>query len=242
MHHCSSECIFTIHNLGLYLPRPDLLPYTIELHTLNLSLDNGGEGDQQHIFGEILVKLTLLTLRQLAISCSDNEPLLWPTDHFPAFAARSRFRQTLANLYLHNVFITEDELVECLSEMQALSRLYIEDLFSWDGSEDHALITNSLLVRLICDDDLSDLVPRLTNFAFTSLFTFDDDTFLDFVASRLVAGRADDGPFSIETMAFPDAVGCDFGPVAVADLLDLVERGQLRWSRTTEEDIQLKWA
>ncbi|KAJ6502879.1 hypothetical protein C8R47DRAFT_1251768, partial [Mycena vitilis] len=159
---------------------PALLPCTIELHTLNLSLANGGEADQQEIFGEILAKVTLLGLRQLAIRHSDNEPLLWPTYHFLSSSASSA--------------ITTPP--------------------TWS------------------------LGSRISHFA----LHFRRYTFLDFVASRLVAGRAADVPFSIETMACPDAAGRDFAPFAVADMLDLVDRGQLRWSRTTEEDIRLRWA
>jgi hypothetical protein len=62
--------------------------------------------------------------------------------------------------------ITEDELVECLSEMSLLQELFIQDNTKASGleCENHILLTDSLLRRLAWRPDSSSesLAPDLT--------------------------------------------------------------------------------
>ncbi|KAJ7628220.1 hypothetical protein DFH06DRAFT_1442113 [Mycena polygramma] len=237
---CSNQCEFNIYTLnltGLNLPIFDLVPVRSDIRILRLAiLDLGDEEHCRQAVGEIVGTLTLPCLQELHLwSTRMDQRLFWPRDHFSAFASRSSFAQTLIKLSLHDMVITEDELVACLSEMCLLSELFIQDVARDFDHPHHILLSTTLLQRLVWRPDDSCLIPNLTTFTFASLFDFDDDTFLHMVTSRLVAGSSSDGPFKIQTTRL---MGQDLRTAATARLSEFERRGLLRWSRRTENDLR----
>ncbi|KAJ7617595.1 hypothetical protein DFH06DRAFT_1364225 [Mycena polygramma] len=237
---CSNQCEFNIYTLnltGLDLPIFDLVPVRSNIRVLRLAiLDLGDEEHCRQAVGEIVGTLTLPCLQELHFwSTRIDQRLFWPRDHFPAFASRSSVAQALTKFSLHEMVITEDDLVACLSEMRLLSELFIQDVARDCERPDHILLSTTLLQRLVWRPDDSRLIPNLTTFAFASLFDFDDDTFLHMVASRLVAGSSSDGPFKIQTTRL---MGQDLRTAATARLSEFERRGLLRWSRRTENDLR----
>jgi hypothetical protein len=85
--------------------------------------------------------------------------------------------------------ITEDDLVESLSEMHILLHLFIQDVpCSGVGETDHTLITDSLLRRLTYTHDATSLIPHLSSLHVVTLFTFDTDLLPDLITSRIFPG------------------------------------------------------
>jgi hypothetical protein len=110
------------------------------------------------------------------------------------------------------------------------------DLFLYDvpamaiDEEDHILVTDSLLRRLTWTSDPSCLTPYLSTLHLGSIFTFDHEVLLEFVASRVVPGRADDNPFGIELLNLQlGEPGPEIKESVLACLLELVDRGELRF-------------
>ncbi|KAJ7615226.1 hypothetical protein DFH06DRAFT_1239900 [Mycena polygramma] len=178
---CSSGSVFNVYRLDLnsLAHQPPLAAVVSDIQALCLSLDGSGAR-----LGEILEALTLPCLQKLTIrSCYH-----WPRDHFPAFASRSSFPSGLTSLSLHDTVISEDDLAACLSEMDALGELFIQDIGD-NGIREHMLVTDSLLQRLTWTADPSCLVPRLSSMRFASFFSFRSQALLDFITSRLHSGR-----------------------------------------------------
>ncbi|KAJ7676682.1 hypothetical protein DFH06DRAFT_1121990 [Mycena polygramma] len=152
------------------------------------------------------------------------------------FPSHSSFARTLTKFSLHDMIITEDELVACLSEMCLLSELFIQDVTGDSHRPDNILMFSSLLQHLVWRPEDSCL-PNLTTFAFASLFFFDDETFLHMVTSRLLARSANHGPFRIQTTGL---IGYDLGAAAIAHLLELESCGDLPWSRRSMQDLRAR--
>jgi hypothetical protein len=199
---------------------------------LELSVTENYDPDHfRQAFGEFLGTVTLPFLEQLTLRAVGIHALLWPRHHFLACASRSSFRHTLTKLLFENIIISEDELVECLSEMPALLDLFLHDVPAMAvGEVDHILVTNSLLRRLAWTPDPSCLTPYLSTLRLGSLFTFDHEMLLDFVTSRVVPGKSGDNPFGIELLNLQLAEpGPEMKESVLARLLELVGRGELRF-------------
>ncbi|KAJ6484072.1 hypothetical protein C8R45DRAFT_1000099 [Mycena sanguinolenta] len=206
MSRCSSQCHFSLYNLNISafdLPVEGFsslrVHSTIPVFRLSF-LDDKGAHHSRPILGAIIGTLTLPCLQELLFFSSNPEdhPLFWPREDFLAFSSRSALRDTLTKLILYDTVITEDELVDCLSEMKVLLELFIQDVPGNSNRDQHVLITDTLLDRLTWQDDPSCLAPHLHCFAFSSLFVFGDDAFMKFAESRVVSGRAGDVPFTIQ--------------------------------------------
>ncbi|KAJ6554496.1 hypothetical protein B0H19DRAFT_1029674 [Mycena capillaripes] len=238
----SRTCMLNVCNLHLSFSTADI-PFVISnIPILHLSLDDASDCSAPHlVLGELLAALTLPCLKQLSLCSSAYGPILWPRDHFPAFASRSSFRDTLTKLFLRHMIITEGELLECLSQTQALSELFIQDVPSESLDEvDHVLITDSLFQHLIWVSDTSScLVPNLNHFIFASIFSFGDHPFLNFVTSRIDPGRTGQGPFTVQIFHYP--IGHDLGVSAVAQLSEWEQQGQLRWSVKEIKELPLEF-
>ncbi|KAJ7615206.1 hypothetical protein DFH06DRAFT_1239833 [Mycena polygramma] len=189
---CSSGCVFNVHHLDLEFlaHQPPLTAVVSNIQALCLSLYDSGAR-----LGDILEALTLPCLQKLTIQSSYH----WPRDHFPAFASRSSFPSGLTSLSLHDTVISEDDLAACLSEMDALSELFIQD-FGDNDYRENVLVTASLLQRLTWTADPSCLVPHLSSMRFASFFSFRSQALLDFITSRLHSGRKGNVPFGMDLL------------------------------------------
>ncbi|KAJ7889750.1 hypothetical protein B0H13DRAFT_2666113 [Mycena leptocephala] len=231
----SRGCRVEILNLDLsYIELPIPAQSPVESNTRSLELSVTETYDPDHFrqaFGEILGALTFPFLEQLSLRAVGIHALLWPRHHFLACASRSSFHHTLTKLMFENIIISEDELVECLSDMPALLDLFLYDVPAMaTDEEDHILVTDSLLRRLTWTSDPDCLTPYLSTLHLGSLFTFDHEVLLEFVTSRVVPGRADDNPFGIELINLQlGELGPEMKESVLARLLELVGRGELRF-------------
>ncbi|KAJ7464150.1 hypothetical protein FB451DRAFT_1370494 [Mycena latifolia] len=237
MQQCSSACKFSLFDLDFTdqdFPIPHLTSVQSDISELHLSLsDDGGPEHFRQVLGELLAPLTLPSLQGLLFQAAvTRNPLFWPRAQFGAFFVRSSLRDTLQHLSLHDMIVTEDDLVECLSEMRVLINLHIEDVpSSGPGAEDHLLVTNSLLQRLTRTTDPTCLVPNLRIFAFSSLFTFDDSFLLAFVTSRLVPGQIYGQLFKLDMWWHPTTPAeRDIDEAVAACMTELEGRNELVWS------------
>ncbi|KAF8160360.1 hypothetical protein K438DRAFT_1942370 [Mycena galopus ATCC 62051] len=131
--HCSDQCEFNMDDLQLSqwnASTSTLVRVQSNIPVLRLTVFDEDEGHSRLALGTILGALTLPCLQELHLCSSrpNEHPFLWPRDHFQAFASRSCLLKTLTKLFLYDVVITEEELVECLSEMPALLELFIQDV------------------------------------------------------------------------------------------------------------------
>ncbi|KAJ6455564.1 hypothetical protein C8R47DRAFT_1060753 [Mycena vitilis] len=117
-------------------------------------------------------------------------PVLWSHLPFLSLAERSSFRTNLHTLYLANVFVTEAELLQCLSVLPALNRLSIADHPHLQGSPEQVLVTDTLLTALACTPERPSLVPDLHFCYFRCMLRFDDSVFSTCLLSR-VQGLSD---------------------------------------------------
>ncbi|KAF8145759.1 hypothetical protein K438DRAFT_1735247 [Mycena galopus ATCC 62051] len=255
MSRCSSQCEFNLYDLDVSdftVPISALASVRVQsdIPILRLAiLDVQIEEHSRQALGEILRVLTLPRLQLLHFHSPRPErfPLFWPRDDFLALASRSSFRNTLNKLFLHDLVITQDELVGCLSDMKVLRELFIQDVpgdFSTDHRRaDHILITDSLLQRLGWRPDSSCLVPHMHHFSFGSKFSFEDNAFIEFVDSRLVSGATRDAPFRIDAFRVtdtPNPVRNGLDDAAIARMTALENQGLLRWSQQDREDLRKK--
>ncbi|KAF7350594.1 3-beta hydroxysteroid dehydrogenase isomerase family [Mycena sanguinolenta] len=253
---CSNECEVNIYSLNLSFfdsSTFSAIRLAVESHIpiFRLAiLDRNGEEHSREALGEIITALTLPNLQELHFRSSRPEahPLFWPRDHFPAFASRSCFRDILTKLFLYDMVIAEDELVECLSDMRALMELFIQDVVGSSDHEENILINDTLLRRLTWRSDSSCIAPNLNIFSFASLFFFDDDALVPFVESRArPAERHDSSPFRMEAFALVDSelnirvIGHGFGVDAIAHMDTLQKQGVLRWARHGRKGLQQRF-
>ncbi|KAJ7464136.1 hypothetical protein FB451DRAFT_1562008 [Mycena latifolia] len=189
MQQCSSACKFSLFDLDFTdqdFPIPHLTPVHSDISELYLSLSD--DGGPEHF------------LLIVPGCCRRKPPFLAAGPMGCLLLAVLTLRYSTASIPPW----TEEDLVECLSEMRVLIDLHIEDVpSSGSGVGDHLLVTNSLLQRLTWTADPPCLIPNLGIFAFSSLFTFDDSVLLAFVTSRLVPGQIDAEPFRLDMWWHP---------------------------------------
>ncbi|KAJ7766245.1 hypothetical protein B0H16DRAFT_1717463 [Mycena metata] len=141
-------------------PPGDIAPVEAAISALSFTMmvvENESRGPSLRALGAVLDALTLPNLQELALTAnSDADPLFWTQDHFHDFASRSSCGTTLLRLELHNVVITEEELVDTLSGLPALECLSVQDIpASTMGTllpqlpTPNILITDNLLRRLM---------------------------------------------------------------------------------------------
>ncbi|KAJ6464616.1 hypothetical protein C8R47DRAFT_1224687 [Mycena vitilis] len=228
MQYCSQQCAFKLDDFRLSadISIPDIPPIHSDIWSLDLGLRCWSDAAVcRSTFSRILATITLPSLRHLRFRFPDLKGhLLWPHDSFLVFAARSSLQTSLTTLSLHRMVVTEDELVECLLELPSLLNLSIQDV---PPCEEHTLITDSLLQRLTWTSDTSSLVPCLSSFRVASLFRF--DRLLNFVTSRIVPGKTNGRPFTLEMKVLES--NSEVEVEVLARTLDpLRDEGKLRWS------------
>ncbi|KAJ7767776.1 hypothetical protein B0H16DRAFT_1520716 [Mycena metata] len=218
-------------------PPDDLASVEAKISTLAFSLvvsDSKDPGPSRRALGAVMAALTFPNLQGITLT-GGLDTLFWTQAHFHAFASRSSCGSTLLRLELHNMVLTEQELVDTLSELPALRCLFVQDVghsSHFDGGmplrAPHILITDGLLRRLTWTADSSCLVPKLTELQFVSFMSFSDSVFLEFTLSRAVPGRGEDSSlFSLEVSAFPNSRS--FYPAVAQRLLQLDGRA-LWWT------------
>jgi hypothetical protein len=157
--------------------------------------------DREHakqVLGGIFGCLALSYTQQLLLEpYHPSPPLSWSHAEFLTLASRSSFYDTLTELSLARVLITDDELLECLSVLPLLEQLDLEEYPESDdyGIPDHAIITDKLPHALIPADNEDCLVPHLIYLGLSSLLRFTDSTYLSFIRSRVNLGRDRRPPF-----------------------------------------------
>ncbi|KAF8145768.1 hypothetical protein K438DRAFT_1735266 [Mycena galopus ATCC 62051] len=253
MSRCSSQCEFNLYDFNVSdftLPISALASVRVQsdIPVLRLALlDDESDEHSRQALGEILRVLTLPCLQVLHFHSSNLRPLFWPRDDFLALSLRSSFHNTLTKLFLYDMVIAQNELVRCLSEMKSLRELFIQDVPGDTGSNrpDHILITDSLFRRIAWQPDSSCLAPHMHHFSFGALFLFEDNTFMEFVDSRLASGATHDAPFRIEAFRVfgtPSFVRNGLGDTAIARMTALKNQGLLQWSQQDHEDLRQKFA
>ncbi|KAJ7719995.1 hypothetical protein DFH07DRAFT_784516 [Mycena maculata] len=226
------------------------------------SLQHDGPGSQG-VLGAIFGTLTLPHLQELSllgmpIDEQCLQPLHWPQSAARALFARSGSGHTLFSLSLHDVFVSEHELLQCLAELPSLAYLFISDHLAVDGipgTQDH-LITDSLLAKLSPadnDDIHTGLAPRLVpNLAFLdmrSLGAFTPSVLLNFLVARARGNL--NGKFECALLWFPghrlyvDAQRIAFLRPLVSERGEnderyralLLEAGNIRWNLSVGDAI-----
>ncbi|KAJ7189075.1 hypothetical protein C8R46DRAFT_34590 [Mycena filopes] len=166
----------SIRTSTLSTPQPPILSnigkLTVELVTAARS---------RPILGVLFQSLTLPRLGVFCLVRSGFFPR-WEQGPFLDFASRSSLQTTLTSLRIDVVIITTHELLECLAALPSLEELFIADC---DDDSDPALLSDHLLHMLTDGSDDTCLVPSLSFLQFTSRFTFDNNLFWDFIASRV---------------------------------------------------------
>ncbi|KAJ7154626.1 hypothetical protein C8R46DRAFT_1117924 [Mycena filopes] len=160
------------------------------------------------VLDELLGCLTLHRARVLTFQ-ADTRPLRWPYEAFLDFASRSSLHDTLRRLEISNMVISATDLLESLAVLPRLEALSVSDPRHWKGSYVDAILDNPEL--FLVDDVLlrgltlsldatnvneaAALVPQLHSFECKTFMQFEDNVYLDFVASRVGPGRTATGPF-----------------------------------------------
>ncbi|KAJ7719998.1 hypothetical protein DFH07DRAFT_309676 [Mycena maculata] len=197
---------------ALPLQLPEVESAIVEFSVYSMQHDGP---ESQGVLDAIFETLTLPHLQELSLLGMPIDeqclrPLHWPQSAAHALLARSGSGRTLYSLSLHDVFVSEHELLQCLAELPSLAYLFISDHLAVDGipgTQDH-LITDSLLAKLSPadnDDIHTGLAPRLVpNLAFLdmrSLGAFTPSALLNFLVAR--TKRHLDGGFECALMWFP---------------------------------------
>ncbi|KAJ7025508.1 hypothetical protein C8F04DRAFT_1128229 [Mycena alexandri] len=227
--------IRNLHVSHLSLPLPELTPIHSAITRLSLQLvDSRNRDHSREVLGGILRALTLPQLRHLRLESLHRRGrrlALWPQEQFSMFASQSSCRETLQELLLIGVIITEDDLLACLSSLPTLKSLRLTDIPASATVEAEELtITNGLLQNLTWVPRADCITPRLAHIALDSLLGFSDDIMLNFVESRLFSGRSHTlgDPFRMVISRLPRDTGTRELNVSVAmRIQELVAQGDL---------------
>ncbi|KAJ6493170.1 hypothetical protein C8R45DRAFT_989063 [Mycena sanguinolenta] len=167
----------------------DLPPIVSHVSGFGLELSGSEDGDAGQVTQALWKTFQALTLSQLKELNFERDWFTpsprWNHDEFLAFSSRSSLHKSLTALDIH-IIISDEELLRCLAAVPLLNILGISDC---SGRKKNILITDNLLRRLAWRADDSCLIPNLHLIFISSLFTFSDDAFYDFLTSRLVPGR-----------------------------------------------------
>ncbi|KAJ7237548.1 hypothetical protein B0H12DRAFT_105979 [Mycena haematopus] len=167
----------------------DLLPIVSHASSFGLELMASADGNLDPVNQALRKTLQALTLPHLKELTFDRDwykaAPRWDHVEFLPFASRSSLQTTLTTLDIH-ILISDEELLQCLSALPLLKILGISD---GSGRQANILITDNLFRRLTWRADNSYLVPHLHLLFISSLFTFSDNAFCDFLVSRLIPCR-----------------------------------------------------
>ncbi|KAK7053611.1 hypothetical protein R3P38DRAFT_2851233 [Favolaschia claudopus] len=123
----------------------------------------------------------------------------WAENNFLALAERSQFCDTLSNLTIHAMLVTDTELLRCLGVLPRLTYLDIADcILDDDTPAPHPpLITDKLLLALVYVSDGPMLIPRLQYLRLVTTFGFSESSYRNLVVSRVkkIHDIDGDGPF-----------------------------------------------
>ncbi|KAJ7895382.1 hypothetical protein B0H13DRAFT_827426 [Mycena leptocephala] len=197
----------------------------------SLSLELGLNAERwraKEMIGRIFESLTLPYLQRLRLTPRDDTLPVWNLEQFSAFAQRSILHNHLISLHIR-VIITDKELLHCLSALPMLEELTISERKS---RPDHISITDTFLQGITLKPDGTSLIPRLRFLSLSSLLRFTDDTYWDFVSSRVVDERnGERSPFDIELRCLRRGKR-ELSPELIGRLSDLVSQGDLKFALT----------
>ncbi|KAJ7915811.1 hypothetical protein B0H13DRAFT_2324078 [Mycena leptocephala] len=154
----------------------------------------------QRVLAEIFSALTLPAMQRLYLYGvqGSGQPLYWPHMEGLALLLRSGSPTTLKSLSLHDVMITERDLLQCLADLPLLQYLFVSDhpgLEDLPGKPANHVVTDSLLKRITPAQNL-EIVD------FKTLGTFTDDVLLEFVVQRSLLASIDE-PFECALLWVP---------------------------------------
>jgi hypothetical protein len=178
----------------------NLVPVVSNVESLTISSENETGDSTDVVLAQLFKALTLPTLARLHLhgKSDSGKPLQWPHSAALSLLRRSAMQNTLHGLVLHDVVLTERELLQCLGHLPQLSYLFVSDqpAIPQDGAPAipaHHLITDSLLERLTPmpgtpPEDF--LVPNLAIVDFKTLGRFSGKALLNFMAARCAVADA----------------------------------------------------
>jgi hypothetical protein len=167
-------------------------------------------GYQSHrVLAEIFSALTLPAMKRLHLYAvqGSGQPLYWPHMEGLALLLRSGSPTRLKSLSLHDVMITERDLLQCLADLPLLQYLFISDhpgLEDLPGKPANHVVTDSLLKRITPGpgSPAECFIPNLEIVDFKTLGTFTDDVLLEFVVQRSLLASVDE-PFECALLWVP---------------------------------------
>ncbi|KAF8142692.1 hypothetical protein K438DRAFT_2112992 [Mycena galopus ATCC 62051] len=200
------------------------------------------------VLAELFGALTLPNMQRLHLYGSpiSGRPVYWPHVEGLSLLQRSASGDTLHSLTVHDVVITERELLECLGELPALQYLFISDYPELEGVHPaYNLITDSLLKNLTPNPGHPGpcLVPKLMIVDLKTLGQFDDAAFVEFAVQRsLVAVPAD--PFECAILWVPGHAR-QLGEATIQTLNSWMRKGRMiatcREYNPEEDDCRTDW-
>ncbi|KAF7348595.1 F-box domain-containing protein [Mycena venus] len=190
-----------------------------------------GDAQETVIIDAFLESITLRRCKTLHLETEckgkDSYPLPWPPSAFLALSSRSAFHDTLLTLEILNLEISATQLLECLSGLPRLEALLVSDPNHWPNSHTaDVFLVNDVLLRGLTSTPDSGLllVPRLHSFDCRTYMQFEDNSYLNFIASRVGPGRNADGPFQSSILYYR---GFSVKPLLAERLSEFVLRKQL---------------
>ncbi|KAJ7469276.1 hypothetical protein B0H11DRAFT_1392502 [Mycena galericulata] len=195
--------------------------------------------DSEHVLDAIFGVLTLPNLQRLSFHGMPDygqclRPLQWPHTAALSLFARSASLDNLHSLLLHDVLLTQRELLHCLTKLPALTHLFISDHQRRDGlhtNAPHYLITDSLFAALSPPTKSGAnalLLPRLEILEMRSLGGFKSDLLLRLLTKRTEEAGIE-GRFECALLWFPGyPIFMDY--VVETKLRDLTRRGELMFT------------
>ncbi|KAJ7454560.1 hypothetical protein B0H11DRAFT_2287863 [Mycena galericulata] len=192
--------------------------------------------DSERVLAAIFEALTLpnlqrLSFRGMAADGNCLRPLQWPHIAALSLFARSASWDTLQSLSLLDVVLAQRELLHCLTQLPALTYLFISDHLPRDGlltNAPHYLITDSLLAALsppTKSHTIPWLLPRLEILDLRTLGCFSVDFLLHLLIGRTEEGGFE-GRFECSLLWFPGhriSMNLD----SIVDLRERTRRGEL---------------
>ncbi|KAK7043488.1 F-box domain-containing protein [Favolaschia claudopus] len=203
----------------------------------------------QRVLGAILDALRLPSLARFYLLCAfqEGKPVFWPHPQGLALLQRSKCEgnSLLETLHLHNVVITERELIQCLGELPTLRDLHITDhpaVEAFPNNRPHVLITDTLLQRLSpnCDEINNSLAPMLASVHFETVGKFTDPVLLDFIQKRVGAVAhwdIEEEPFDCCVSWIP-GYARELGEKQAAAIEDMERKGELEFTMY-EDDLDV---